>query len=46
MGDLPAAQPPEHPRFGAGNWWAGHGELTRLAQQEEGYGRLPGLFYS
>jgi tetratricopeptide (TPR) repeat protein len=30
----------------AGNWWEGHGELTRLAQQEERRGNLPGLFYS
>jgi tetratricopeptide (TPR) repeat protein len=30
----------------AGNWWEGHGELTRLAQQEERNGNLPGVFYS
>ncbi len=28
------------------NWREGHTELTRLAQQEEGHGKLPGLFYS
>jgi len=29
-----------------GDWYKGHGELTRLAQQEERYRKLPGLFYS
>jgi len=28
-----------------GDWRAGHDELTRLAQQEEGRGKLPALFY-
>jgi len=30
----------------AGDWWEGHDALTRLAQQEERYRKLPGLFYS
>lgn len=29
-----------------GDWRQGHTELTRLAQQEEGRGKLPPLFYS
>ncbi|MCZ6726868.1 MAG: hypothetical protein O7A98_05870 [Acidobacteria bacterium] len=30
----------------AGSWREGHAQLTRLAQQEERYRKLPGLFYS